>query len=120
MSRLFNRKFRLKNRKLTTKIFLRIKNQATNKKIQIKLLLNSLYFHQTVIFNETRKILGLKVSQLSLEEQFRLIKPFRIFPLHLRLFIHYCLFLNKLIRNGKAVYLLSKITKLEGRDQRNP
>ena len=72
-------------------------------------------------FNKSlNQILGLRVSQLNLEEQFQLFKPFRIFPLHLRLFRHNCLFLYNLIKNGKAVYILSKITRLEGRDLRNP
>ena len=35
------------------------------------------------------------------------------------LFRHYCLFLNSLIKNGKAVYILSIITRLEGRDLQN-
>ena len=58
-------------------------------------------------------------TQLNLEEQFKLLKPFRIYPLHLRLFRHYCLFLYKLIKNGKAVYILSKVTRLEGRELGN-
>ena len=71
-------------------------------------------------FNKSLKlILGQRVSQLNLEQQFRLLKPFKILPLPLRLFRHYCLFLYSLIRTGKAVYLLTRLTKLEGRDLRN-
>ena len=72
-------------------------------------------------FNKSLKhVLGLRASHLNLEEQFQFLKPFKILPLHLRLFRHYCFFIYNLIRNGKAVYLLSRLTKLEGRDLRNP
>ena len=68
-------------------------------------------------FNKSLKhVLGLRASHLNLEEQFQFLKPFKILPLHLRLFRHYCFFIYNLIRNCKALYLLSRLTKLEGRD----
>ena len=53
--------------------------------------------------NVILKANGLGVSQLNLEKQLRLLNPLKIFPLHLRLFRRYCLFLYNFIRNGKAV-----------------
>ena len=47
-----------------------------------------------------KQILGLRVSQLNIEEQFQLFKPFRIYPLHFCLFKNYCLLLYNLIKNG--------------------
>jgi len=67
-----------------------------------------------------KQVLGIKISHLNLDKQLLVLKPFKIFPLHLRLFRHYCVFLYSLIRNDKAVLLLSKLTKLEGITLRNP
>ena len=72
-------------------------------------------FHIWILINSFSSF-----SHLNLDKQLLVLKPIKIFPLHLRLFRHYCVFLYSLIRNDKAVLLLSKLTKLEGITLRNP
>ena len=72
-------------------------------------------------FNKSLKhVLGQRASHLNLEERFQFLKRFKILPciyVYLDIIAFYT---YNLIRNDKAVYLLSRITKLEGRDLRTP
>ena len=67
-----------------------------------------------------KQILWIRISHLNLEDQFKILKPFGILPLLLRLFRHYCLFTFSLIKNGRSEFLLSKLKRLEGMSLRNP
>jgi hypothetical protein len=67
-----------------------------------------------------KQVLWVRVSRLNQEEQFKILKPFGILPLFLRLFRHYCIFTFSLIKNGRSEFLLSKLKRLEGVNLRNP
>ena len=67
-----------------------------------------------------KQVLWVRVSRLNQEEQFKILKPFGILPLFLRLFRHYCIFTFSLIKNGRSGFLLSKLKRLEGVNLRNP
>ena len=57
--------------------------------------------------------LGQSIS-LNQEEQFKILKPFGIIPLFLRLYRPYYIFTFSSIKNERSDFLLSKLNRLEG------